>query len=345
LERAREKQEGATLDFALELASAARRLTAAPGGPAPQALATVQGVTAQLKAGAEERAARSAAGAFQTDGFPPGVVPPPDPRERASKAIDELAKVTDSSTLARTPRAAAELVDAADEAAAQALVALAYAANLGDPDGPALLPGDVSRRHDFGFGQKDNDQRLRAAWMMPRPDVSPGVPWHVDGSLLGLDIALAPIAMRRLSSDRALEAPTLASNDRDTFAFGFGLMNPFALTDATRDAIAQAIEGGRRRVSAIKDVESVADELDLDGWRQRAIRWTIVHEPDRLESMFSLGELLALGDPAHEIDLDPWGTSAIVSAGCVCTRMPPPGRHLCLSAAANSVFWRRLCRT
>jgi hypothetical protein len=217
-------------------------------------------------------------------------------------------------------------VDAADEATAQALVALAYAANLGDPDGPALLPGDVSHRHDFGFGQKDNDQRLRAAWMMPRPDVSPGVPWHVDGSLLGLDIALAPIAMRRLSSDRALEAPTLASNDRETFAFGFGLMNPFALTDATRDAIAQAIQGGRRRVSAIKDVESVADELDLDGWRQRAIRWTIVHEPDRLESMFSLGELLALGDPAHEIDLDPWGTSAIVSAGCVCTRMPPPGR-------------------
>ena len=127
-------------------------------------------------------------------------------------------------------------------------MSLAYAVNLGDPDGAALLPGDVSRRHDFGFGQKDNDQRLRAAWMTPRPDVSPGVPWHVDGSLLGLDIALAPAALRRLSADRALEAPTLTSNDRETFAVGFGLMNPFALTDTARDAIAEAIERGRRRV-------------------------------------------------------------------------------------------------
>jgi hypothetical protein len=37
--------------------------------------------------------------------------------------------------------------------------------------------------------------------------------------------------------------------------------------------------------------------------------------------MLSLGELLALGDPAHEINLAPWGTSAMVSTGCVCTRM------------------------
>ena len=35
---------------------------------------------------------------------------------------------------------------------------------------------------------------------------------------------------------------------------------------------------------------------------------------------------MALGDPAHEIDADPWGTSAMASTGCVCTRMPPPGR-------------------
>jgi hypothetical protein len=47
----------------------------------------------------------------------------------------------------------------------------------------------------------------------------------------------------------------------------------------------------------------------------------VVHEPDRLESMFSLGELLALGDPGREIDVDPWGTSAMVSTGCLCTRM------------------------
>jgi hypothetical protein len=245
------------------------------------------------------------------------------------KAIDELLKITSASSLTRVPRAAAMLVDAADETTAQALVSLAYAINLGDPDGAALLPGDVSRRHDFGFGQKDTDQRLRAAWMMPRPDVSPGVPWHVDGSLLGLDVALAPIALRRLGSDRGLEAPTLTSNDRETFAASFGLMNPFALTDTARDAIADAIEAGARRIGSIKgaaDVDPVADALNMDGWRRQAIRWTATHEPDRLESMFSLHELLALGNPAQDIDLDPWGTSALLSTGCACTRMPAPGR-------------------
>lgn len=328
LERVREQQEGATLDLALDLASAARRLTSStPGPPRP---GVVQEASAQLKSVAEALSTQSSRDALlDSDGLPPGVAPPPNPHDDVIKAIDELARATRVSNLTRTARAIVALVDAADEAAAQALVSLAYAADLGDPDGAALLPGDLSRRHDFGFGQRDAEQRLRAAWMMPRVDVSPGVPWHVDGSLLGLDTALAPSAMRRLSSDRALEAPTLASNEREAFAIGFGLMNPFALTDTTRDAIAEAIESGRRRVSGIKDVDDVAGVagvLDMDGWRRRAMLWTVAHEPDRLESMFSLGELLALGDPAHEIDLDPWGTSAIVSTGCVCTRMPPPGR-------------------
>ena len=317
LERVREKQGGATLDHALELASAAVKLAT----PTPIA---VQGVTAQLKSAfAELSAPFGHEGAMGIDGFPPGVVPPPNPRDALGKAIDELGKLANPSSPARNGRAVADLVAAADEATAQALVSLAYAVDLGDPDGAALLPGDVSRRHDFGFGQRDNDQRLRAAWMTPRADVSPGVPWHVDGSLLGLDVAMAPAGLRRIGGDRDLVAPTLTSNDRETFIVGFGLMNPFALTDTSRDAIAEAIERGHRRVLAIQaaDVESLANELDLDGWRRRAIRWTVAHERDRLESMLSLGELLALGDPAHEINLAPWGTSAMVSTGCVCTQM------------------------
>ena len=77
------------------------------------------------------------------------------------------------------------------------LLSIAYAADVGDPDGTVLLADDVSRRHDFGFGVKDAEMRLRAAWAVPRPEVTPGVPWHVSGSLLGLDIGLAPLALRR----------------------------------------------------------------------------------------------------------------------------------------------------
>jgi hypothetical protein len=164
---------------------------------------------------------------------------------------------------------------------------------------------------------------------MPRPDVSAGVPWHVAGSLLGLDIALASGATRRLNADAALGAPSLKSNDREAFVVGFGLMNPFALTDRSRDAIAEAIAAGRERVAAIKDTAAfarIADELDLDGWRRRAMRWTLAHDAERLESMFSLAELLRLGDRADDLSLDSWGASAIASVGCVCTRLHPEAR-------------------
>ena len=50
LERVREKQESATLDLALDLASAARRLTSpATGASTPLTLATIHGVVAQSK--------------------------------------------------------------------------------------------------------------------------------------------------------------------------------------------------------------------------------------------------------------------------------------------------------
>ena len=101
---------------------------------------------------------------------------------------------------------------------AASLLSLAYALDLGDPDGTALLAEDVSRRHDFGLGIRDGDVRQRAAWALPRQEVIPGVPWHVTGSLVGLDIALAPLALRRVSAEGVLEAPRLTSTERDAFA-------------------------------------------------------------------------------------------------------------------------------
>ena len=139
-----------------------------------------------------------------------------------------------------------------DTLLADVLLSIAYAADVGDPDGTVLLADDVSRRHDFGFGAKDAEQRLRMAWSVPHQDVSPGVPWHVTGSLLGLDIGLAPLALRRLNFERVLEAPKLTSNERDTFAVSVSLLNPFALRDADRDAIADAIARGTRRVVALR---------------------------------------------------------------------------------------------
>ena len=67
----REKQGSATLDHALELASAARRLTSASA-----TLVGVQDVAAQLKSFKELSPPSGREGPLETDGFPPGVAPP-----------------------------------------------------------------------------------------------------------------------------------------------------------------------------------------------------------------------------------------------------------------------------
>ncbi|MGB7220474.1 MAG: hypothetical protein WBD07_16870, partial [Vicinamibacterales bacterium] len=249
------------------------------------------------------------------------------------RAVDELMKSDAARDLRRAARVAAPLLELSDEAAAQTLASLVYAADIGDPGGSALLAGDVSRRHDFGFHiEKDEERRVRTPWSLPRRDLTPGQPWHVVGSLLGLDVALAQLSLLRMNTDRVPAAPTLVSSAREALAQSVALMNPFALDNAGRDAIAEAIARGERRVAALRaeprGLDLVADDIAMNGGRRQATAWVLTHEPDRVESMFSLGELVRLGDPGHEIALDPWGMAALTSSGCLCTEMPLLGQSL-----------------
>jgi hypothetical protein len=50
--------------------------------------------------------------------------------------------------------------------------------------------------------------------------------------------------------------------------------------------------------------------------------WSLEHEPQTVAQRFSLVELLELGGGAKGADLDAWGTSAIHTDGCTCTRLP-----------------------
>ena len=135
------------------------------------------------------------------------------------------------------------------------------------------------------------------------------LPWHVSGSLLGLDIGLAQLALRRLNFERVLEAPKLTSNERDTFALSVSLLNPFsAPRRRPRRDRRRGRRSGQRRLGALRNggqaaaraaaesaFDAIADELSIEGWRRRAVRWMLVHEADRVPSMFSLTEVLTLG--------------------------------------------------
>jgi len=195
----------------------------------------------------------------------------------------------------------------------------------GKPEGPALLGANVALRHDFGFGRRDGEGRSRAAWAQPRQDFQPGVPWHVVGSLVGLDVALAPLALHRLTMDGLASPPRLPSIEREAFAVNAALLDARRLSDSDRDEIVASIARGRARVNAVAnpaEFEKMEAELALDGWRVRTARWVLQNEPASIENQFSLAELLRLGNAGRPFDA--WGASGLLSFGCVCARFPEP---------------------
>jgi hypothetical protein len=330
LQQVRDKQEGAPLDVPIAMAAAARTLAADKA-----ALDDLQRVADRLTASVADIPRRAGRDGDETS--PPGVAPPPNAAETLHKTLDELVRHIKSKDIKRAARLAEPLLQQSDTLLALALPSIAYAAVVGDPEGAVMLADDVSRRHDFGFAAKDADIRMRTAWSVPRPEVTPGVPWHVNGSLLGLDIALAQLALRRLNFDRVLEAPKVTSNERDTFALSVSLLNPFDHRDRDRDAIAEALQRGRQRIAAIAvqgagaatpnadgAFDRLADELSIDGPRRRAIRWLLGHEPMRVASMFSTTEILLLGG-GRAADLHAWGMSMLAWQGCVCSGLMPAG--------------------
>jgi hypothetical protein len=198
-----------------------------------------------------------------------------------------------------------------------ALASLVYAVHLGDPEGPALAGEDPSLRHDFG----------PEPWALPEEVSGQGVPWHVRGSLLGLELALARLSLHRPAAEELPEeVPVIDAPQRQGLAASVGLLNPRDLTDAERDAVAAAIEAGRARVAALRpggpEVEEAGRDAGLDPWRVRALEWLLQHEPSARGSFFSLGELLRLGAPGEE-RWDAWGTADALASG-LRPRLPRP---------------------
>jgi hypothetical protein len=314
----REKQGGLTVDVAVALEEIVTELAS----ETPDVAAAVT----ELKA--VSALVQGQARSYFTNGAPPGVDNPRSVGEVIQRVLADLARVERT----REPRKAARAVEplgvAADGVLADSLLSIVYAVDLGDPDGTILLAGNVAHRHDFGLGVIDHDARARAAWAVPHQEVAPGVPWHVAGSALGLELALAPLSLRRTDAGRIGGAPRLTSNERHTFAVSVALLNPFAFEDGDREAIVAAVLAGQRRVAASVSnpalLEAVISDASIDPRRKRAIRWTAAHEPARVESMFSLAELLYVGG-VPESSLDVWGMADVPMSGCLCTRFSPPG--------------------
>jgi hypothetical protein len=215
-----------------------------------------------------------------------------------------------------SPRQQRGLGDAADELLADTLASLAYAPHLGSAHGSALLGADVARRHDFA----------REPWALPVEVVRPGVPWHVQGSLLGLDVALARLSLRRLTGDMPRRAPLLDPPTTLAFARTVALRSPFTLSDDDAAAIAAAIGRGRERAGRATDAgdpEALARVAGLPPWRTEALPYNL-REPGRgAAHFFTLQELLRLGHP-DPFPGDAWGVPDLSRGGSL--RLRRPGR-------------------
>ena len=258
-----------------------------------------------------------------------------------------------------------------DKVLADTLVSILYAAYLGDPRGPALAADNVALRHDLGA---TGVMAPRTAWRLPTEGHS-GKGWRVSGSLLGLDVALARLSLRRLDANVMPPEPRIVSAERQTASLTVSLLNPLALSDAARDEIAAALARGRARLDALDaseaEVDQAARDAGLSAWRREALRWTIAHDGANRAAQLSLVELMWLGRPraAATLSLDGWGAAMLPFSGCVCLSMPAaqpmggperptlaraPGharrrrlarrcRHACRARAAGTDCTRRDC--
>lgn len=215
------------------------------------------------------------------------------------------------------------------EKISQALLTLIYTQALGDPEGPALLGADVAQRHSFGLVGPAGMRRDFVAWSTPHEQVGDGSPWHVEGSILGLDIALARLALRRISDNEMPAAPTINLNDQLTIARTVTALNPRALRDADRDRIVAAIARGRERVAAagasLPAVLALANEAQLTAAVRQTLPWTVLRAPDSVPALFGLRDLFWLGEPGlPQATLDLWGVYSEILDNRLHTAMPLP---------------------
>lgn len=223
---------------------------------------------------------------------------------------------------------------AADDAEkiTSALLTLIYTPALGDPEGPALLGGDIAQRHNFGLVGPAGMRRDNLAWAVPREQVGDGTPWHVEGSILGLDIALARLALRRIADNEMPVAPTINLNDQLTFARTVMTLNARALADTDRDEIVAAIERGIARIKSagtdLTAVTTLIDEVQMPSPVRQSLPWTLTRMPDAavVSALFGLRDAFWLGQPRLTKEtLDQWGIYSENLTSRLTTVMPVSG--------------------
>jgi hypothetical protein len=210
---------------------------------------------------------------------------------------------------------------------ADAITVLVYCTALGDPEGPASLSREIAQRHDFGLRSAAIVRQLRP-WAPPEERQGLGA-WHIQGSLIGLDLGLSRLALRRVADGQMPAKPVLTLNDLGTLTRTVVALVAGELRDDDRDELVAAVDRGRRRVAAAEGdsaaLQALAREARLSAIARETLPWVATRQPDTISQVFSHGDLLWLGRPAVPSErLARWGLSGDGMDGRRVTMFPMP---------------------
>ena len=249
---------------------------------------------------------------------------PPDIRKLLDDVVADLAKLRTRADGRRLPVAAERLARVEDALLADVLTSVLYALWLGDPHGQAFLAGNVARRHDYGLRLLTSAERQETPWLLPLETSGSGEPWHLRGALLGLDVGLARLALRRTRMDLPEYQPTLNESDRRTLVTTLALTNPFDIDPQDAARVVAWMNAGRRLLGSPTALVAHLGRIGLDGRRREAVLWAAAHRPGELESLLLRTELVLLGREGDEPVPPVWGTAATPLTGCLCLDFPDP---------------------
>jgi hypothetical protein len=241
-------------------------------------------------------------------------------RAAIDEVVRDIEKIKAPGELSRVPAIGRRLSIVLDFLTGHVLAAWAYAPQVGEADGPALVGGDPSLRHQFGVrlvGSTKSTQR----WTVSRFGFQESV---ISGSLLGLEATLAKWSLRRLATDEVPAGPQIGGNDMASFLLTVALSDGRRLTDQSRDRITGAIAAGIAAVERAgqdpEALDALAVKAVMSPWTRQVISWLVTVAPAEIPAKFSAAELARIGDlvpsTVHE-----WGTASLLS-GCLCILMP-----------------------
>jgi hypothetical protein len=250
-----------------------------------------------------------------------------DTPDRARDVAAALQRAAQRADRAGAARLAPAILVLAEALLARGLTELVYATAQGRPERAGFSAEEAAARHDFG-ARLNGVRKALGPWEHPVL-TSSGTERdsRVTGSLLGLDVALAPFSLVRLSSKLPPVKPTLNENDRRALVESVVLVRE--LGDADRDQIVDAMRKGRDRLAAVATPDqamTIADEIGMGAARHNLLVWSVTRAPDRVPAFLSPSELLWLGLGPARIDarLHAWGAPARARLGCLCLQLFEP---------------------